>query len=237
MDGPGVGTEDGAVEVSFYSVWGTSGSNVFAVGESNTGFSRAMIARYDGTSWSDMVLPARDGRVLTDVHGTSEQDVYAVGYFDVFANLRRSGSLSVRGKALSEGLLLHYDGVQWSELVLTGANLAFSGIWAAAPNDVFAVGASDDRAVIYHFDGTNWSPMPAPLAGPLLEVWGFSGADVYAVGVGTILHYDGQSWTEAQAVTHRLAGVWGSSPTSVFAVGSSGTILVGGVAPPITMRR
>jgi hypothetical protein len=238
MEGPGVGTEDGAVSVSFYSVWGTSGTSVFAVGESNAGSTRALIAHYDGTSWSDMTLAARNDRVLIDVYGTSDQDVYAVGYFEASANLRRGGrSFSSRGRTLSEGLLLHYDGIQWSEIALTGANLAFSGVWASGPNDVFAVGASDDHAMIYHFDGTDWAPMPVPLTGPLLDVWGFSGSDVYAVGVGTILHYDGQSWTEVQAVPHRLAGVWGSSPTSVFAVGSSGTILLGGVSPPINLRR
>ncbi|HEX6434849.1 MAG TPA: hypothetical protein VFZ87_11430, partial [Gemmatimonadales bacterium] len=144
MAGPGVGTEDGAVSVSFYSVWGTSGTSVFAVGESDAGTSRAMIAHYDGTSWSDMTLPATNNRVLTDVYGTSDQDVYAVGYFEASANLRRGASFPARGTALSEGILLHYDGIQWSEIVLTGASLAFSGVWASAPNDVFAVGAGDD---------------------------------------------------------------------------------------------
>jgi hypothetical protein len=63
-------------------------------------------------------------------------------------------------------------------------------------------------------------------------VWGTSGTDVYAAGVGTILHFDGQSWSEVLAVSARLAGVWAGSPTDVFVAGSSGTVLRGGAATP-----
>jgi len=68
-----------------------------------------------------------------------------------------------------------------------------------------------------------------PPVGPLLDVWGTSAADVYAVGAGTMLHYDGQAWTEVQSVLQRLAGVWGSSAGDVFTVGSGGTIIRGSV--------
>jgi hypothetical protein len=58
-------------------------------------------------------------------------------------------------------------------------------------------------------------------------VWGSSGSDVFAVGDnGTILHYDGSTWSPmASGTTNNLFGVWGSSETNVFAVGSNGTIL------------
>jgi hypothetical protein len=37
---------------------------------------------------------------------------------------------------------------------------------------------------------------PLPQGHTLNDVWGSSGTDVFAVGTcGTILHYDGQSWT------------------------------------------
>jgi hypothetical protein len=237
MEGPGVGTQGGSVQVYFFSVWGTSGSDVFAVGESNIGFNRAIIAHYDGTRWSDMPLPARDDRVLKDVFGSAPQDVYAVGYFDASASLRRLSPLSARAGFFSEGVILHYDGVEWREVQPVGANVAYSGVWASAPNDVFVVGSSDDQGIILHFDGTSWSTMPAPPTGPLLDVWGTSGSEVYAVGVGTILHYDGQNWTEALATQQRLAGVWASSPTDVFTVGSSGTVLRGSASLSTSARR
>jgi hypothetical protein len=43
---------------------------------------------------------------------------------------------------------------------------------------------------------------------------------------GTILHYDGSIWTPmTSGTTNGLGGVWGSSGSDVFAVGSGGTIL------------
>jgi hypothetical protein len=230
MPGPGVASSDGAVEVSFYSVWGSSGTNVFAVGESNGGFSRALVARYDGAGWAEMPLPSRDNRVLTDVSGTSSEDVYAVGYFAQSFSLRRAAPRTANLRTFAEGFILHYDGTLWSEVLPLTAGLAFNAVWASAPNDVFAVGSANDAAAIYHYDGAGWSPVTIPPVGPLLDVWGLSATDVYAVGVGTMLHFDGQAWTEVQSVPQRLAGVWGSSAADVFTVGSGGTIIRGSLA-------
>ena len=57
----------------------------------------------------------------------------------------------------------------------------------------------------------------------LCGVWGSSGSDVFAVGhYGTILHYDGSSWSPMNSGTsYHLRGVWGSSGSDVFAVGHS----------------
>jgi PKD repeat protein len=57
--------------------------------------------------------------------------------------------------------------------------------------------------------------------------WGSSGSDVFAVGLfGTILHYDGATWSAMSSGTAKyLLGVWGSSGSDVFAVGWEGTIL------------
>jgi hypothetical protein len=176
--------------------------------------------------------------VLRDISGSSSQDVYAVGSFDASADLRRRLSLSAPGaRFLSEGLILHYDGTGWREVQPVAANVAYSGVWASGPNDVFVVGTIDDRGIILHFDGNAWQEMPAPPTGPVLDVWGTSGSDVYAVGAGTLLHYDGQSWTESLAATQRLSGVWGSSPTDVFAVGSGGMILRGTARLSATARQ
>lgn len=91
--------------------------------------------------------------------------------------------------------------------------------------------------MILHLDGTAWSPMPAPPTGPLLDVWGTSGADAYAVVVGTILHFDGQSWSETLSASQRLAGVWAGSPSDVFVAGSSGTVLRGTASLTAASRR
>jgi hypothetical protein len=238
MPGPGVGRPDGSVQVSFFSVWGSSATDVFAVGGANTDFDRALIAHYDGTRWSEMTLEHRDDRILRDVSGSSSHDVYAVGYLNPSASLRRKFSLSARAGLFSQGVILHYDGAVWSEVQLpVTANIALSAVWAGAPNDVFVVGDTEDQGIILHFDGSAWSEMPAPPTGALLDVWGSSGSDVYAVGVGTILHYDGQNWSENLAASQRLAGVWGASPTDVFVAGSSGTVLRGTALLSAAARR
>jgi hypothetical protein len=67
--------------------------------------------------------------------------------------------------------------------------------------------------------------MTVPAAGDLLEVWGTSGSDVFAVGHDAILHYDGKAWIKI--VDREGLDVWGSSSTDVFVVASGGTILHG----------
>ena len=75
---------------------------------------------------------------------------------------------------------------------------------------------------------------PLPQGNNLSGVWGSSGSDVFAVGVGgTILHYNGGVWTTmTSGVTNSLFGVWGSSGSDVFAVGTGGTILHFGTLGP-----
>ena len=78
--------------------------------------------------------------------------------------------------------------------------------------------------------------MSVPQTGPLLDVGGTSPTDVYAVGVGTILHYDGQRWSEVQSGAERLAGIWTSPENEAFAVGSRGTVLRGSAGPGVAGR-
>ena len=75
------------------------------------------------------------------------------------------------------------------------------------------------------FAGWEWQN-PLPQGNTLTGVWGSSGSDVFAVGwAGTILHYDGTSWSSMESeTTSRLEGVCGSSGSDVFAVGYDGTI-------------
>ena len=69
------------------------------------------------------------------------------------------------------------------------------------------------------------------------EVWGSAPNDVFAVGDGPIVHYDGQSWEEMEMELDvdvgdlYLQGIWGSSDTDVWAVGSGGDIFQFGSRP------
>jgi hypothetical protein len=100
-----------------------------------------------------------------------------------------------------------------------------NGVWGTSGSDVFAVG--DNK--ILHYDGNAgkvWTEM-ASVGVSLKGVWGTSGSNVFAVGTnGTILHYNGNAWTDMSWPTYSyLNGVWGSSESDVFVVGGNGTIL------------
>jgi len=58
------------------SVWGTSTSDVWAVGGTRTG--NAMIMHYNGISWSKVSIEMNGP--LFSVWGSSASDVWAVGY-------------------------------------------------------------------------------------------------------------------------------------------------------------
>ena len=185
-------------------VHGTSGSDVFAVGDGGT------IVHYDGSTWTEMSSgPKID---LGDVWGNSPSDVFAVG-------------------ARGHGTIVHYDGSFWTEMSTTGTLDSLQGVWGSSPANVFAVGygwnVGPDYSTILHYDGSSWSGMTSGSANALYDIWGSSASDVFAVGwSGTILHYDGASWNAmSSGTTNWLRAVWGSSASDVFAVGWSGTIL------------
>jgi hypothetical protein len=89
---------------------------------------------------------------------------------------------------------------QWTEV--PGAGINNSGLNGAAvvsANDVWAVGSLGPRALIEHWDGTNWSvaanqPPPSLLNG----VAALSSSDVWAVGQNgvhnSVEHWNGQRW-------------------------------------------
>ncbi|MBK8482513.1 MAG: hypothetical protein IPL40_15335 [Proteobacteria bacterium] len=61
----------------------------------------------------------------------------------------------------------------------------------------------------------------------LFDIWGASGAAVWAVGTGgTVLFFDGTSWVRQTSPTvEQLTSVWGTGPEDVWACGLHGTVL------------
>jgi hypothetical protein len=91
----------------FAQMWGSSGSNVFAVGYAGA------IVRWNGSAWSPMTSGTTAD--FAAVWGTGANDVYAIG----------------------KGVFLHYDGAAWSPLpAAPGAPLSRT-LWGTAGNDVF----------------------------------------------------------------------------------------------------
>lgn len=201
------------VDVSLYGVTGTSHTDVWAVGKAGT------VLHFDGGSWA------------VQVSGTDTQlnTVWAYGPRDIFVG-GRVETLPDGGEA---SLVLYSRGNgTWTRQRLPvrdgGEPYRISTIWGTSPTDVFAVGPGE----VVHFDGGSWSFMSVPEqihdAGiHLYSVWGSGPKDVFAVGgVGTILHYDGQAWTQMDAgVTSFLNAVDGTGPNDVYVVGDEGVAL------------
>ncbi|MGO9687576.1 MAG: WD40/YVTN/BNR-like repeat-containing protein, partial [Syntrophobacteraceae bacterium] len=96
--------------IQYSSVWGTSGSDVYAVGD------KGAIVHYDGKSWSYMTSGTTQN--LHSVWGSSESDVFAAG---------------------EAGTILHYDGKSWSAMT-SGTTQNLHSVWGSSGADVFAVG-------------------------------------------------------------------------------------------------
>jgi hypothetical protein len=212
-------------EADLADVWGTSGTDVFTVGELGTedenGFQLAsLVFHYDGAAWS-LQRRIRDVS-LRGVWGASATDVWAVG-FDFLD---------------SDARVLHYDGTEWG--IVPGfesdgiESLGLFAVWGSSATDVYTVGSAFDGelsfSLVFHFDGATWQrvTIPGDVRPSLADVWGSSSSDVYVVGVdqvvspltGTILHYDGGTWTPVlQEPELTLTSVWGSSASDVFAAG------------------
>lgn len=93
------------------AIWGTSGSNIIAVGTD--------IYNYDGTAWH-LMYDLEDGLYLSDIWGSSATDIYAVG-----------------GNS-SKGVIFHYDGSAWTQVTIGNITEPFKSVWASSASDVYA---------------------------------------------------------------------------------------------------
>lgn len=117
--------------------------------------------------------------------------------------------------------LAHTAEVDWQPAAEIGGDGALLSVWGTGPCDVYTVGGQPDAGVAYHFDGTDWTALELP-AVPLLN-WVFGVGDtVWIVGNGgTVLRGSATAGFELveSGTTAPLWGVWGSSPSRLFAVG------------------
>lgn len=214
-------------------VWGTSASNVWAVGYET-------ILHYDGATWSTVASgSALFGIWLFGIWGSSASNIWAVGYAagGTPAIVHYDGAnwssvpspttefqyTSVSGTSASDvwvagagGLMSHYDGTSWS-IFTPGTGQALLAVWASSPSDVWVVGFEGT----FHYNGTSWAPV-TNMSGDFVGLSGTSQSDVWAVGRPGPSHYDGTSWsgaTQESAFPEIPFGVWASSRTDAWAVG------------------
>jgi hypothetical protein len=117
------------------------------------------------------------------------------------------------------------DTKNWTLVNLTDADRGFSLNGLLSGSSMFAF-SEDDYWLTYgyigHVTGTVRQKYSfGDTIGFLHAAWGTSSSDMYAVGDGgTILHFDGGSWTKmASGTTHNLSFVWGTSDQNIWACG------------------
>jgi hypothetical protein len=227
-------------------VWGTGPDNVFAVGGPG---GDGKVYRYDGSSW--LVFKDHLAGTMYDVHGTSPNDFFAVGGVTAWRSFivhYKGGSdwewwsdtvpIYLHGVwafapndvyAVGGPYILHYDGNDVWSTMDHPTEEGLSELWASGPNNVYAVGGHPNCRLILRYDGSSWKEeYNEPVAGEgLSSIWGSAPNDVFAVGTsGTILHYDGSTWSAMPSGTTAVLGeVWGTGPHDVYAVGPGGTIV------------
>jgi hypothetical protein len=169
---------------------------------------------------------------MTGVSGSSDTDLWAVGYFYD----------QPQGRYLP--LTQHWNGRRFQYVHAPTASLgynAFNAVATIAPDDAWAVGYQTpvyytyvDRPLIEHWDGTSWTVVPSPYRNEaeLSGVAAIAANDVWAVGSRSggafgslILHWDGQRWSLVDdghaADLTALRDVVVNGPKDVWAGGSA----------------
>jgi hypothetical protein len=230
----------------FSGVWGSAANDVWAVGSSGA------IVRWDGTAWARVPNPAagRSLEGLLGVWGSGPSDVWAVGYDDgilhwdggawtlvaIPPGSAPGGLHAVWGSgpgdvwAVGNATILHWNGSAWSLAATASSDAFLYGVWGSAADDVWAVGRDSFGGWTGHWDGVAWLRTGA---GQNLSFNGVTGSrtnDAWKVGgdpygSAVIDHWNGAAWTGSRWPGLPLLGVWSTSSSDVWAVGTRGAIL------------
>ena len=165
-----------------------SENNIWAVGDfylrDSTGQVdplRYNVAQWDGSQWEvkRITVMFRGNPVTPPLEGISTfsaTDIWLVG-----------------------SLPIHGDGQTWTIFDLRAMpgfeTVSVSKAWGTSPSDMYFVGANGS---IVHYNGATWQAMQSGTTLPLLDVFGRSATEVYAVGgdrsTAVVLKYDGTRW-------------------------------------------
>jgi hypothetical protein len=189
-----------------------------------------------GSGWS--IVPSHSfgtqDNILAGVSAASAKDAWAVGaYYPVGSG----GVLATLGH--------HFDGTRWTAFPLPNVGEQENTLLAVsmpAPGLAWAVGyfvngKFQQKTLIEHFDGTDWSVVPSPSPGAqqniLYGVAAITDSDVWAVGAEqdasglwrTLTeHWDGSKWSVVKSVD---AGANGNQLYAVKAVATNDIYAVG----------
>ena len=187
---------------SLYTIWGTSSENIYAGGAE-------VLMRYDGRQWSYYDLSA--DVAIRSIWGTSDDNIFAVG------------SERIDGDPYHNGIILHYDGAQWSVIHRNHQARRFFDVFGLPSGEIYTVSCYS----LYIFNGTGWEALPGSPGGD--GIWATSPDNIFVNnGTNYIHHYNNGSWTstELNGMGVTSDAIWGRSSTEVYIVGVYGTVFV-----------
>lgn len=221
-----------STQAELFAVHATSERDVWVSGAD-------VILRWDGGAFTATKLPDGVRGLVSGVWASGPKDAWAVGA----GVLRWDGARWTRiderygfGRVWGSGpssvvigggrTALHYDGKGLREVPIPLANVA--ALSGSGPRDLWAAGGSD----VARWDGDSWREASTAVARHsfLSAVHGTSGADVWAVGDGVVLHRDRDgAWAKPQcgAPPGKCGGVavFAVSRDDAWAVGYDGSAL------------
>ena len=205
-------------------LWGTSATNVYAVGSTK-------IQHFDGTSWTDLTSNASSP--LLSVWGSSASDIYAGGFAGTlvhstdgvtFSSVPSTGigvepisaiwGTSSTDVWVGATFVYHWNGAAWAPVNTGVSNLR--AIWGSSSTDIWMGATSGNMAHLSGGTWTTWAVGSADVGG----IWGTGANDVYMANrAGEIWHFNGTNWVKFAVADAGFTGIWGSGRTDVWAAG------------------
>jgi hypothetical protein len=197
---------------SLLSVWSGSATDVWAVGGDPRDGTGPIVEHYDGSGWTKLDTGQR-GVDIWWVTGVAGGPVFLGG---------------------SNGTILRYQNGAFEKLPTPG-NFVVFGMWAAAADDVWAVGGilgGGGGGFVWRFNGTAWSAFPnVPTdimgQGTCWKVNGRAANDVWISATnGTTLHWNGATLDRVDVpIDVSLLSVAGNAERFVTVGGTSDGVL------------
>ena len=175
------------------SVWGTSGSNVYAVGEGGT------VLHYNGNHWT--ILSKGIDLPYLDIFGFSETETLVFSTKNISSPTLPSNNRNISSLIKFNGLILESENQIESE--------GLTDIWPSSSTNIFAIHRPTnwDFGELLHYDGKDWIEVNIDREGFLENVWGVNQSNIHvAITVRNeldgnrfssrqILHYNGSNWS------------------------------------------
>jgi len=196
-----------------------------------------LLHHFDGVSWTK-VEQTWNAASNSRLSGTSSRDLWVGGYgfahhFDgetwkshaasIVTQIATVGGETYGLGAGSRFVRLDRDG-QDVALTTAARQPSLAGVWAAANDDVWAVGT---EGTVLHYDGSRIEKLASGTSKSLRAVWGTRSDDVWIAGAaGTLLHWQGDRLEAvASGTEENLSAVYGAPNASEVWIGGTAVLL------------